>query len=388
MKQIIFLLTCLVVLIGAADTKPKFQASINFGIHFSSLSRHGEWIESDWGQAWRPVRVSHGWRPYINGRWAWTDYGWYWISYEPFGWATFHYGRWHYDDYYGWIWIPDNVWGPAWVEWRYDDDYIGWAPLSPYASFNVSVGISFVDHWMTPIHYWNFIPCKNFTASRVNDYVQSMDRSRRIYGSTRAGSLIHHEDNRVINRGIDREFIERKGNTHVNRVDIVERDRGQGERFLRDGGRERIEVYRPRFEDQSRNERDRSIERSRNDREAARETMKERTPTQRDVTTPERERNIDRGRETIQRQAPKDRRDESVRSWQRNFQREDRRSNIEKRDENIQRRQEQQREFQERRQENQSRSEPRIRENRDRQQPQSRDRRDESRGGQERRKKP
>lgn len=388
MKQIILLVTLTVILSasggGTAESKPIYQGSGSYGIFHSSLSRHGEWFDSHWGHAWRPIRVAHGWRPYLYGRWAWTDYGWYWISYEPFGWATFHYGRWHYDDYYGWIWIPDNVWGPAWVEWRYDDDYIGWAPLSPYASFHVSIGITFTNHWVTPIHYWNFIPCRNFTASRVVDYVQPIDRARRIYGSTRAGTLIRNEDNRVINRGIDREFIERKGNTRINRVEIVERDRGQGERFLRDGGRERIEVYRPRFEDQSRGDRDRINERPQNDRE----TMKDRTPTQRDAAAPERERNIDRGRETIQKQAPKERRDEQARSWQRNSQREDRSGKIEKRDENRQRRPEQQREFQERRQDNQSRSETRIRENRDKQQPQSREQRDESRGGQERRRKP
>ncbi|MDI6766807.1 MAG: hypothetical protein QME52_08305 [Bacteroidota bacterium] len=373
MKHIILLITLTVILIGTAESKPIYQGSVSYGIFHSSLSRHGEWIDSHWGHAWRPVRVAHGWRPYLNGRWAWTDYGWYWISYEPFGWATFHYGRWHYDDYYGWIWIPDDVWGPAWVEWRYDDDYIGWAPLSPYAPFHISIGITFINHWVTPIHYWNFIPCRNFTASRVVDYVQPIDRARRIYGSTRAGTLIRHENNRVINRGIDREIIERKGNTRINRVEIVERDRGQGERFLRDGGRERIEVYRPRFEDKQLRER---------------ETMKERTPAQRDAATPERERNIDRGRETIKRQSPTERRDGPSRSWQRNFQREDRRGNIENRDKTRQQRQEQQQEIQKRREDNQIGSETRVRENRDRQQPQSQERRDESRGGQERRKKP
>ncbi|MCX7916289.1 MAG: hypothetical protein N3A53_08330, partial [Verrucomicrobiae bacterium] len=50
---------------------------------------------------------------------------------EPFGWAVFHYGRWYYDDYYGWIWIPDRIWGPAWVEWRETETYVGWAPLLP-----------------------------------------------------------------------------------------------------------------------------------------------------------------------------------------------------------------------------------------------------------------
>ncbi len=395
MKQIFILVTLIFILFtsggGTAESKPIYQGALPATageIFYSSLSRHGEWFDSHWGLAWRPIRVAHGWRPYLYGRWAWTDYGWYWISFEPFGWATFHYGRWHYDDYYGWIWIPDNVWGPAWVEWRYDDDYIGWAPLSPYASFHVSIGITFINHWVTPIHYWNFIPCRNFTASRVVDYVQPIERARRIHGSTRSGALIRNEDNRIINRGIDREFIERKGNTRINRVDIVEKDRGQGERFLRDGGRERIEVYRPRFEAKSRGDRDKVNEHPQNDRGAARETMKERSPTQRDAASPKRERNIDRGRETIQKQAPRERRNEPSQSWQRNPQREDRRKNIEKRDENRQRQQGQQLEYQERKQDNQRRSEPRIREDRDKRQTQNREHRNESRGGHERQRKP
>ena len=30
----------------------------------------------------------------------------------------------------GWYWIPMNVWGPAWVNWWWDDFYFGWAPIS------------------------------------------------------------------------------------------------------------------------------------------------------------------------------------------------------------------------------------------------------------------
>jgi hypothetical protein len=29
----------------------------------------------------------------------------------------------------GWYWIPGNAWGPAWVNWAYGGDYIGWCPL-------------------------------------------------------------------------------------------------------------------------------------------------------------------------------------------------------------------------------------------------------------------
>ncbi|MCK5085903.1 MAG: hypothetical protein KAQ90_00210, partial [Melioribacteraceae bacterium] len=120
---------------------PKVNVAIN---HFYySLQPYGEWIEIDNNlYVWRPVRVDRNWRPYVLGSWAWTDYGWYWESNEPFGWATYHYGRWFYDDFYGWVWLPDNEWGPAWVEWRYSNDYIGWAPMYPY-NYDVSVGYRF-----------------------------------------------------------------------------------------------------------------------------------------------------------------------------------------------------------------------------------------------------
>ena len=73
------------------------------------------------------------WRPYMDGYWAYTDVGYTWISYEDFGWATYHYGRWAKLADYGWVWFPgtDLEWGPAWVSWRYGTGVVGWAPLPP-----------------------------------------------------------------------------------------------------------------------------------------------------------------------------------------------------------------------------------------------------------------
>lgn len=212
---------------------------------YAPLRPYGEWIEIEPGfYGWRPVRVRHGWRPYLHGRWAWTDYGWYWHSYEPFGWAVFHYGRWYYDDFYGWIWIPDTVWGPAWVEWRYNDDYIGWAPLPPYASFSISVGIRFTTRWYAPSHYWCFVRYRNFTSTRIDDHVADEGYSRRLIRTTRGAVRYEVDRDRVINRGVDRELIERRGNVRISRMDVGE-TRERNERIIREGGRERIEVYRP-----------------------------------------------------------------------------------------------------------------------------------------------
>jgi hypothetical protein len=99
---------------------------------YEPLSRHGYWVDvAPHGRCWYPAYVEHDWRPYAEGYWLWTDSGWYWVSEEPWAWATYHYGRWVLDSYYGWIWVPDTDWGPAWVSWREGGDYVGWAPLPP-----------------------------------------------------------------------------------------------------------------------------------------------------------------------------------------------------------------------------------------------------------------
>ncbi len=88
-----------------------------------------------WGEVWVPDDVPSDWRPYTYGHWIYTDeWGWYWVSdeqEEDWGWITYHYGRWAHDRRLGWFWVPGDEWGPAWVDWRRGDDYVGWAPLPP-----------------------------------------------------------------------------------------------------------------------------------------------------------------------------------------------------------------------------------------------------------------
>jgi hypothetical protein len=90
---------------------------------------HGSWYyEAEVGHVWRPY-VASGWRPYWDGRWVWTAYGWTWVPRETWGWAAFHYGRWGYSPAIGWYWIPGRQWGPAWVTWGVGRDRVGWCPL-------------------------------------------------------------------------------------------------------------------------------------------------------------------------------------------------------------------------------------------------------------------
>jgi hypothetical protein len=99
---------------------------------YEPLAPQGEWVVvGSYGRCWRPGHVARDWRPYSEGYWQRTDAGWYWVSDEPWGWATYHYGRWNFTDQYGWYWVPQVQWAPAWVSWHSGGGYIGWAPLYP-----------------------------------------------------------------------------------------------------------------------------------------------------------------------------------------------------------------------------------------------------------------
>ncbi len=111
------------------------RADVSVNFFYDNLNG-GNWYEvGDYGYVWQPDAATNpDWRPYTDGYWAYTDVGWTWVSYEDFGWATYHYGRWIRLTDYGWCWVPGYEWGPAWVSWRTGGDYIGWAPLPPAGS--------------------------------------------------------------------------------------------------------------------------------------------------------------------------------------------------------------------------------------------------------------
>jgi uncharacterized protein DUF6600 len=125
---------------------PQVEASVSVGLpsveiraesdFYEPLTPYGEWVVvGSYGRCWRPGRIEAGWRPYCTGYWQRTDAGWYWVSDEPWAWATYHYGRWDFTDQYGWYWVPQIQWGPAWVSWHSGGGYIGWAPLYPSSRF-------------------------------------------------------------------------------------------------------------------------------------------------------------------------------------------------------------------------------------------------------------
>ena len=207
------------------------------GYFYTQLTPYGSWIEIDYGVVvWRPTIIRVNWMPYQMGRWVWTYDGWYWDSYEPFGFITYHYGRWFYDDYYGWLWYPDYEWAPAWVEWRYDNNYIGWAPLHPYAVFSVSIGIHWTRAYYTPYHHWHFVGYRNFCDPYVYNYYVGSGYKYKIHGKTKYRTNYVYYNGRVQNRGVDTKYISVRSGQEIRQRDII-RVRDSNELRRGDSGR-------------------------------------------------------------------------------------------------------------------------------------------------------
>jgi len=124
----------------AADTTGGATASASVDHFYDALSPYGMWIQSaDYGPVWvpSPSIVGTDFVPYASGgRWEYSTAGWMFVSDWDWGWAPFHYGRWYIDPFYGWVWVPDTLWAPAWVDWRFGGGLIGWAPLPPLHRFH------------------------------------------------------------------------------------------------------------------------------------------------------------------------------------------------------------------------------------------------------------
>ncbi len=215
------------------------------GFFYDELSPYGDWVmTAQYGWAWFPRDVQPYWRPYSDGRWVMSEYGWTWVSYEPYGWATYHYGRWDRDPRFGWIWIPGTIWGPAWVSWQSGGGYIGWAPLPPAVGFQVGIGIQLggfnLSIGIRPDAY-SFVPEHSFLEPRLSGYYYPTARNVTIINNTTNITNYTYIDNRVINQGIDTRRVEQVTGRRVQQMRVAEsRQKARSEV----AGSE-VRIYRP-----------------------------------------------------------------------------------------------------------------------------------------------
>jgi hypothetical protein len=186
MKANIKILTLILVLLTSCIIYPRQtlaqESNVSFQLFYDQLSPYGQWIEySNYGYVWIPD-AGPDFVPYsTNGHWILTDDGWAWDSDYNWGWAAFHYGRWSFSDSFGWFWVPDNVWGPAWVNWREAEGYYGWSPMEP----GVSVAMSFGGTYNSHNDHWIFVNNRDIERTDINIYyVNRTDHDRIIRNST------------------------------------------------------------------------------------------------------------------------------------------------------------------------------------------------------------
>jgi hypothetical protein len=160
------------------DAEPLYDTPDGYAM-FDDLDPYGAWYESaQFGVVWRPG-VGVGWQPYYQGHWIWTTYGWMWVSYDPFGWATYHYGNWWMDPMLGWVWVPGYQWSACPVDWYDGGGWIGWAPVPP-------PGCAWDDPWNDGGRYrdgWVVVETGKFKQVDVGDNRLSPQKIKSVYRS-------------------------------------------------------------------------------------------------------------------------------------------------------------------------------------------------------------
>jgi hypothetical protein len=189
-----------------SEARTEKRSTAAYGMFYEKLDQYGEWRETgDYGYVWQPreAEQSRDWRPYTEGRWVYSDAGWTWVSDEPFGWATYHYGRWLRLQKVGWVWVPGDEWAPAWVSWRTNKDYVGWAPLPPEARFDRRSGIqNWADSYydIGPDQY-SFVSSNEFGNEHVRRSVVPAERNISIVIETTNVTRITFANTTIVNEG-------------------------------------------------------------------------------------------------------------------------------------------------------------------------------------------
>jgi hypothetical protein len=240
-------------------------AEVTVNYFYDTLAPYGSWVDVDgYGWCWRPsvVVYNSGWQPYCDhGHWVYTDCGWYWFSDYSWGWAPFHYGRWFQHSRWGWCWMPDTVWGPSWVTWRYSNDYCGWAPLPPFAVYREGVGffyrglnVSFGFDFGLGMNCFTFVPIGHFCDPHPRRYCVAPAQVTQIYNHTTViNNFNFNSHNRTfVNAGIAPERIVARTHTPIHPISIQDatsssRHGPHGDQLSHDG--RTLVVNRPHFVD-------------------------------------------------------------------------------------------------------------------------------------------
>ena len=219
MKKTLMLAAILASSILVALPAPSARAdvSVSFSYFQGNLTPYGHWVTvGSYGRCWYPAGVPAGWQPYTVGHWGYGDYGYTWVSADPWGDVTYRYGTWTYAAPYGWVWVPGYTWAPAWVTWSYSPDYIGWAPIPP--SFSFAVGGYFGSPVVVSRNWYCFVPKRQFATYDVAAVRVPVRQNSVLLASSRNVTRFPVSNGVVRNTGVPLRNIESVAQTRVERV--------------------------------------------------------------------------------------------------------------------------------------------------------------------------
>lgn len=238
------------------------SVTYNNNYFYDALSPYGTWTEvAPYGMTWQPAcsRLDPDWRPYCHGgRWVYTDSGWYWQSDYSWGWAPFHYGRWHRHTVHGWVWVPGRVWAPAWVAWREAEGYCGWAPLPPVAGWSFQYGVTWRSdgfyHGMAGglgCDWFTFVSYRDFCHPSLHRHYLRDRHAVNIYGnSVVINNLVIRDRNTIVNHCITPQRITAVTRQEIAKVPLEDIHGSTGSKMRPDRidpASGRLAVFRPKL---------------------------------------------------------------------------------------------------------------------------------------------
>jgi hypothetical protein len=221
--------------IGISATPPVRRAPPQFDdsdaesvrLFYDVLTPFGSWVDdSRLGLIWVPSKdgLGESFVPYgTHGRWTHRElsvvtergpapfHEYVWVSELPWGWVTFHYGRWAYTGDRGWAWIAGRRYAGAWVDWRAPRDtrdtdksngVVGWGPTPPAHVWRVAPGprptrariptqFDPRDAHLVPVPYSAF--ATPYTYTRTHDLFAS-DLGSKLLVASSAFAVAHGTD--------------------------------------------------------------------------------------------------------------------------------------------------------------------------------------------------
>jgi hypothetical protein len=148
---------------------------------------------------------------------------------------------------FGWVWIPDTVWAPAWVAWSIGGGYCGWAPLGP----NVNVNVVVRGKHSIPNEHWVFVRDRDLSNRSIDRYRVKRSKNNELLENAQLVRDTREHRNNAYMPGPDKNVIQKAVGKPINPVSIRERNKPGSDRVTN----KEFELFKPQVQRENSNAR-------------------------------------------------------------------------------------------------------------------------------------